>query len=189
MRSGEEHLMKIIKNIEEIVGAIGLTIMISTAVLNVISRYIFSHPFTWGEELESISLCWGVFLSAAAAYKKNLHYGLDFVINHMPFKVKYSMRRAITVLSFILFATLFVLGCMMVSKANRSTTFFHLSYKFIYLAPTLSFLSMTIYSVIFFVKSFMDPKEYADLYINNYQTGDASLTMELNEKKKEADAK
>ncbi len=46
----------LLKHWEDIIAATALTTMTFAAVMNVITRYVFKHPFTWAEELQCICL-------------------------------------------------------------------------------------------------------------------------------------
>ena len=69
----------IIKNLEEIIAAIAICIVVLAAFYGVISRYILNNPVNWSNELATISFTWAVFLGAAAAWKSNKHIHLDLV--------------------------------------------------------------------------------------------------------------
>lgn len=162
-------LLRFVKNWEEFIAAIALSIMLLTAVFNVFTRYILQSPFTWAEELECICLVWSTFCGAAAAYKHNLHYGMDFLVDHLPIKAKVVLRRFITFVCIFLFAYLTVLAVQFVMAATKTTSFFRLSYKFIDFSAVMAFASMTVYSVIYFVESFVKPEKYVARYAAAYE--------------------
>lgn len=156
---------------EEWIAAAAITVMTMTAVLNVITRYIFSHPFTWAEELQCICLTWSAFLSAAVGLKRNLHYGLDFIVDHLG-KAKPFLRRLVTFLCVLLFGYLCYLSTQFMLTTSKHTVFFNLHYAYIILAPVLGFLSMTIWSAIYLVESFVDPKTYDKRYMPTFEEED-----------------
>ena len=166
-----------LKNWEEGIAAIMLSAMTITAIFNVFTRYVLQHPFTWAEELECICLVWSTFIGAAAAYKRNLHYGMDFLVDHLPFGAKLVLRRLITFICIFLFAYLTYLAFLFMMATYKTTSFFRLSYRYIDLAAVLGFASVTIYSIIYFVESFIDPEGYIARYVPDYeeaQEGDIS---------------
>ena len=164
----KELLSKVIKNLEEIVASAAFSLMILTAVYNVITRYVFSSPRTWAEELECICLVWTTFPAAAACYKKNLHYGMDFLVDKLPMNSKLILRRCITFICIFLFAFLFVISFKFMLAATKTTAFFRLNYRYIDLAAVLAFASMSIYSIIYFIESFTNPTSYAQRYAVAY---------------------
>ncbi|WP_317855415.1 TRAP transporter small permease [Chakrabartyella piscis] len=156
------------KRWEEVFSGVALAIMILTAVFNVFTRYVLQSPMTWAEELECICLVWSTFCGAAAAYKYNLHYGMDFVADRLPKKARVKLRQCITFMCIFLFAYLTVLSFQFVLTTTKTTTFFRLSYKYINVAALLGFASMTVYSVIYMIESFVKPNQYADRYAKDY---------------------
>lgn len=162
-------ILKGLQNIEEIIGGGALCLMLLTAVFNVFTRYVLGKPQTWAEELECICLVYATFLCAAASYKRNLHYGMDFLVDHLPLKGKILLRRCITFICIFLFSYMTYLSVQFMALAVKTTTFFRLSYKYIDLAAVLCFASMTIYSLLFFVESFVHPERYAERYISTYE--------------------
>lgn len=155
-------------HIEEIISIIGLSGMLLTTIYNVIMRYCFSSPKGWATELAVICLVWATFPGAAVCYKKNLHYGMDFLVNKLPMRFQYRLRQAITGLCIVLFIFLTVISIRFTIDATKTTPFFMLSYKFIDLSAVLGFTSMMIYSFIYFIQSFKDPVAYGQRYVNAY---------------------
>jgi TRAP-type C4-dicarboxylate transport system permease small subunit len=54
------------------------TILSLTIILQIFSRIIMIHPFTWTEELSRFSFIWFCFLGSAYALHKKLHMGIDY---------------------------------------------------------------------------------------------------------------
>ena len=55
----------LLKHWEDIIAATALTTMTFAAVMNVITRYVFKHPFTWAEELYTYCVVMMVYLALA----------------------------------------------------------------------------------------------------------------------------
>mgnify|MGYP005837250735 CR=1 FL=1 len=53
-------------------------IMSLTIILQIFSRIVMIHPFTWTEELSRFSFIWFCFLGSAYALHKKLHMGIDY---------------------------------------------------------------------------------------------------------------
>ncbi|WP_226654895.1 TRAP transporter small permease [Pseudalkalibacillus hwajinpoensis] len=85
-------MMKKVGNIFNHILSIGISFcLIGMAVLvfgNVVLRYGFNSGITWSEEMSRFLFVWLVFLGAIAAFKDNMHLGVDLVINLLPEKVK-----------------------------------------------------------------------------------------------------
>lgn len=157
-----------LKNWEEVIACSALGIMVTIAVINFFTRYVLQSPMTWVEELECICLVWTTFCATAACYKRNLHYGMDFLVDNLPFKAKVNLRRGITFINIFLFSFLFVIALKFVIITDKRTAFFRLSYKYIDLAAVLAFFSMMVYSLIYFIESFVNTEKYTARYVDAY---------------------
>ncbi|MFI7583522.1 TRAP transporter small permease [Kocuria sp. M1N1S27] len=60
-----------------LVGTLGLI------VLQVVSRYVFSAPFTWTEELARFALLWLTFVSAGFVMARRIHIAVDLVASKL----------------------------------------------------------------------------------------------------------
>ena len=92
-------LKKFLTNIDQYVSAVIFIVIMLLLFLQVVSRYVFGHSFTWTEELSVLLFVWMTYLgvSSAVTYRKNLR--IDALLNAVPFKVK----KALLILSDIVF--------------------------------------------------------------------------------------
>jgi tripartite ATP-independent transporter DctM subunit len=67
----------------EIVAAALLVVIIGVLLLGVISRYVFSLPIVWIDEVSSISFLWLAMLGAAMAIDRNEHLRLTLFVSRM----------------------------------------------------------------------------------------------------------
>ena len=56
--------------------------------VQVVSRYVFKHSFTWTEEAAVVMFVWLIYLGVAAAVTKRKHLKIDALITVLPFKGK-----------------------------------------------------------------------------------------------------
>jgi TRAP-type C4-dicarboxylate transport system permease small subunit len=68
----------------EIVAAALVAFIIGVLLLGVVSRYVFSLPFVWVDEVASISFIWLAMLGAAIAVDRNEHLRLTLFVGMMP---------------------------------------------------------------------------------------------------------
>lgn len=94
---------------------------------------------------------------------------MDFLVDHLPFKAKISLRRCITFICIFLFAYLSCLAYTFSMAATKTTAFFRLSYRFIDISAVFGFASITIYSVLYLVESFLNCEKYAARYAPVYE--------------------
>lgn len=73
---------------ESYFGAVIFVILTFLLTLQVITRYIFNHAFTWAEELSIQIYVPMVYACVAAAVYKRKMIKIDMVITYLPFKAK-----------------------------------------------------------------------------------------------------
>ena len=73
---------------ETYLGAILFIIIMLLLFVQVISRYVFQHAFTWAEELSTALFVWMTYACICAAVPKRKHLRIDALLNAVPFKVK-----------------------------------------------------------------------------------------------------
>jgi len=64
------------------------TVMIVTCTLQVLSRYVLAHPFSWTEEVARFAFIWWSFLGAAYVVRLNGHLGMDILVKVLPRKLR-----------------------------------------------------------------------------------------------------
>lgn len=168
MKKVGKPLLWILKNIEEIISCTAIAVMILAIGSNVLLRYLFRSPTAWADELALIGMAYVTFVGGAAAYKRNLHFGIDILVDRLPAKGKHFLRSAMTFSFIILFATMTYLGYDLTINAKKVMIYSGWSYKLMDAALPLGFLSMTIYSIKFFIMSITHPAEFDKRYENVY---------------------
>ena len=161
-------LWKLLTNIEEIIASVAISIMLIVICMNVMLRYFFRSPTAWADELAIICMAYVTFVGGAAAYKRNLHFGIDIVIDRLPAKFQHVFRQIMTGVFALMFGYLTYLGLDFTLAAKKVMIYSGWSYKILDAALPLGFLSMTIYSVYFFIMSFRDPHKFDKRYETNY---------------------
>ena len=91
--------IKFLVNIDQYISAILFIVIMVLLFLQVVSRYVFHHSFTWTEELSILLFVWMTYtgVSSAVTYRKNLR--IDALLNVVPFKVK----KALLIISDVIF--------------------------------------------------------------------------------------
>lgn len=84
----KKKLITILNEFENYVGAALLLAMLIMLTLQVVSRYVFKHSFTWTEELSTIMFVWLVYLGCSAAVLKGQHLRIDLLLNAFKGKTK-----------------------------------------------------------------------------------------------------
>ena len=164
-----EKLKWFILHIEEIIAVIALAVMLCAIFYNVIMRYLFRNPTAWSDELTMICLAYVTFVGGASAYKKNLHFGIDILVDRLPIKGKLFLWRVINFVFIFLFGYTTFLGYQLTIKAVKKFHYSGWSYKIMDAALPLGFLSMTIYAIYFFALSFKNPDKFIMRYESSYE--------------------
>ena len=83
----------LLKNLEEIIASIAITMTVLIVIVNVILRYGFGFVVPWSEELSVVCFIWAVYSGISSCYKHKLHMGVDILVNFLPdhFKHPFSL--------------------------------------------------------------------------------------------------
>jgi TRAP-type C4-dicarboxylate transport system permease small subunit len=61
-----------------------MAIMVCTVAADVFGRYVLDKPIQGASELATMLFIWQVFLAGAAAVRRRLHIGIDFIVDRFP---------------------------------------------------------------------------------------------------------
>lgn len=136
----------------------GLLMVAITGVvfLQVISRYVFHHPFDWPEELARFLFVWVALLGAALALKRGAHFSIEALVKRFSMRWRLTIALSINIIIgiFILIVTIKGLELAMRVKEQLSSGM-EISMTLPYLAVPVSFAIMfkyiltNIYKLIF----------------------------------------
>ena len=157
--------MKVLKwifsNFAEIVAGIGLSVMMIITAFNVLSRYIFSFAFGGVEEITLMGSAWCIFVGAAAAYKRRMHYGVDILLSMLPESWKKRANFIIDLLLFICLGYITYLSYVFAMNAwVKPTPYLSIPYFYIDISAALGFGLMTIQTVLFLIRDAKDMRKY-----------------------------
>jgi len=95
--------------VESSLFALGAGITVIVAV-QVFCRYLLNASLFWSEELARCLLIWLTFLGATAAYKRQVHPGVDILFKRMSPAVQDLATRAVHLVSALFFAVMIYHG-------------------------------------------------------------------------------
>ena len=137
----------------EIVAGIALTFAISLATINAFTRYALSFTIKGSDEYICIAFAWLVFLGGAAAFRRNMHYGIDLVVNFFPKKARAVVDLFTRILiTFIMYVLTYLSVLLCVNVRGKIFTATHISYLALDLAVLVGFGLMAVYSTVFLIK-------------------------------------
>lgn len=127
-------------NVERVLASGLLVAIFGLVLMQVTSRYVFSSPLTWTEELARFSLVWLTFISAGFVMARRMHVTVDLLA------AKLNKRGAVMMDSFAMLVVLVVSAAMSVAgtqfalsvgKLNAPAT--QLPMSVVYAAAVLGF--------------------------------------------------
>ncbi|KJY71577.1 C4-dicarboxylate ABC transporter permease [Vibrio coralliilyticus] len=143
--------MFLLRNIEEILASIAISITVLVVIVNVVLRYGFGFVVPWSEELSVICFIWAVYLGISSCYKHKLHMGVDVMVAMLPSKAKPAFKLGVSVFLLALNILMAILSYQYLMLSNKVTPVMGLSYFVINGVLVLCFVLMAIHTVKFIV--------------------------------------
>lgn len=150
--------MFLLRNIEEILASIAISVTVLVVIVNVILRYGFGFVVPWSEELSVICFIWAVYLGISSCYKHKLHMGVDVVVAMLPEQSKRIFRLCVHAFLLGLNILMSVLSYQYLMLSNKVTPVMGMSYFAINGVLVASFSLMAIHTIKFIVDDLADLK-------------------------------
>lgn len=150
---------------EEVITCAAVASMLVVCCAYVLARYIFSYSIVWGQEFCTICLVYVTFIGSAAAYKRNLHYGMDFLTDHLPDQLRYMIKLLLNFILVFLFAYLTYASFVYTMNSKKTMQISRIPYSYLDLSAVLGFASMTFYSVLFFIQGIFKPEKFKEKFL------------------------
>lgn len=98
MKNGKFDLKTFLNNFELYLATLCFIILTVMLTLQVFSRFILNHSWTWMEEFATIMFVWMIYLAISAAVTHRKHLRIDVLLEAVPFQVKKVMLIASNVI-------------------------------------------------------------------------------------------
>ena len=109
-----------------------LVIDISAAVF---FRYVLNDSLVWGEELARYIFVWLTFLGAGLGVGKNIHIGVDSLVNIFPARARRMVQIAVDVAIIVFLLSLIAVGIQLaLASSYMQTLLLNVSIAWVYLA-------------------------------------------------------
>ncbi|KHT62173.1 C4-dicarboxylate ABC transporter permease [Photobacterium gaetbulicola] len=144
--------MFLIRNIEEILASIAISITVLVVIVNVVLRYGFGFVVPWSEELSVVCFIWAVYLGISSCYKHKLHMGVDVVVALLPPKAKRPFKFLVSLFLLALNILMAVLSYQYTMLSNKVTPVMGMSYFTINGVLFISFALMALHTVKFIIE-------------------------------------
>lgn len=150
-------LKTIFLNFGEIISGAFLIIATVIVIVNVFLRYVMNTGLFWTEEVVTGLFVWSVFIGAAAGYKRHQHIGVDFLVKKLPDGIQKVVTILVDTILILINGYLAYLSMVYVSMSYlKPTPVLGISSVWISSSLLISFFLMTIYSIIFLIKTIQD---------------------------------
>ncbi|MGR5142349.1 TRAP transporter small permease [Photobacterium sp. DNB23_23_1] len=143
--------MFLIRNLEEILASIAISITVLVVIVNVVLRYGFGFVVPWSEELSVVCFIWAVYLGISSCYKHKLHMGVDVVVALLPHQAKRPFQLVVHVFLLALNILMAVLSYQYTMLSNKVTPVMGMSYFTINGVLFISFALMALHTVKFII--------------------------------------
>lgn len=160
----KKSILLILRNLEEIIAGICLAVMVAITFCNVVGRYFFTRPITWGDEFAMMLAAWATFLGMSAAYKRNQHLGMEFFLNRMKPEYRLRLQGVMMVVMVMLCGVLTVVSWRFVAMTSKRTSIMRVSYKFVYASAAVGFTFMTFHSLRYLYQSLFQKERFRERY-------------------------
>ena len=123
-----------IVNIDLLLAAIALTVLVCVTFGGVIMRYFVGKPIIWAEEVQLWCFLWMTFLGAGAAFRHGSHVAVEIVVSLFPQKIQKFIEKMDYVICMVVLGYLGYLGCDIIKlmmKIGKSTSILHVPFYFI----------------------------------------------------------
>jgi TRAP-type C4-dicarboxylate transport system permease small subunit len=117
--------------------------------LQVISRYVFHHPFDWPEELARYLFVWVALLGAALALSRGAHFSIDALVKRCPLKTQACIALTAHGGLSIFLLLVVVSGLQLALKVHEQpSAAMEISMTFPYLSIPISFTFMFMFTLV-----------------------------------------
>lgn len=144
--------------------------MCMVLLVQVISRYIFSNPLTWSEELARYMFVWMALLGSAWCGRGHIHVRMTAVVNMFPAAVIRVLQVAMSLMIALTCFYLFPHACEIFMKQSRlKAVTLGVSLGIEYIAAPVGIFMIAVQWFVDFLYALLDWEGYRD----RYMTGDS----------------
>lgn len=150
----------ILKNLEDLVAAVFISITTILVILNIFMRYVLNSGIVWSEEVATGCFVWSVFIGAVAVFKHRGHVGVDLVVKRFPVAVQKAIRLLTDLILVVLNGYMAYLSVLYIQTSyTKMTPVLGVSSAYISSSVLIAFIMMTVYSIVFVYEDITGKKE------------------------------
>lgn len=121
-------------NLEEIVAAGILGVLLVFMAISVASRYLLESPLSWTNEISGLLMIWLVFLGSVGALKRAEHISVGVIVDRMPGALQTVIRWFGFLVVEAILLVLLVKGYELARETGRSALALPISWTYVYAA-------------------------------------------------------
>jgi len=133
-----------IGNLDIYLTCVLLVFLVGLTFVGVFTRYLFSEPIVWQEEVQLAVFLWIAFLGGSAAFRTGGHVAIEILVDQLPEKLRKAAELLIALIVVAVLAYLAKNGLTYMTtliKGNRETSILRIPYVFVYgILPVCSVL-------------------------------------------------
>lgn len=161
---GKSKFKTILLNFGEIISGAFIIIATVVVIVNIFLRYVMNTGLWWTEEFVTGLFVWAVFIGSAAGFKRHKHIGVDFLVTKLPDNMKKIVNIIVDIILIGINGYLTYLSIIYVSTSYlKPTAVLGISSVWISSSLVISFFLMTIYSVIFLIRTLRNEEKVLEV--------------------------
>lgn len=123
MKNGKFDLKTFVNNFELYLATLCFIVLTVMLTLQVFSRFILGHSWTWMEEFATIMFVWMIYLATSAAVTHRKHLKIDVLLEAVPFQVKKVMLIASNVIfaAFNIYISVIMVSVIQLLGSSKTT--------------------------------------------------------------------
>lgn len=123
MKNGKFDLKTFVNNFELYLATLCFIVLTVMLTLQVFSRFILGHSWTWMEEFATIMFVWMIYLATSAAVTHRKHLKIDVLLEAVPFQVKKVMLIASNVIfaAFNIYISVIMVNVIQLLGSSKTT--------------------------------------------------------------------
>ena len=146
-------LGKAVLNLDAIITCLTLSACTILVNANIFTRYLFSTPIYWAEEVATSLFIWTVFVGSAYAYRTHAHLGVDILVKALPENAKKGVNIVIDIIEIaVLLMLTYVSDQYVANSWTRVTDVLMMPRWYFSIAVPIGFGWSLLYAIFFFVQ-------------------------------------
>ncbi len=123
MKNGKFDLKTFLNNFELYLATLCFIVLTVMLTLQVFSRFVLGHSWTWMEEFATIMFVWMIYLAISAAVTHRKHLKIDVLLEAVPFQVKKVMLIASNVIfaAFNIYISVIMVNVIQLLGSSKTT--------------------------------------------------------------------